>query len=426
LEYLSLSFTHKNTDIATREKLAFSNDLVKDGFLKKILLDENIHEAILLSTCNRIELIASVVCCKKASKVALKQFEMHSSIDINELHGRADLYENEGAIHHIFCVASSLDSLVVGETQIAGQLKDAFKFSLDKGYASTKLTRVLHYSFKCAARVRNVTQLGSGSVSVASTAVAQAKQLYKDISGVKALVIGAGEMSELACRHLLKYGFDIVICSRNIKKARILAHSIISDGNGEQYTANQIDVKPYDQLETLLNSMQLMITATSSPYPIITQEMVKPFDKVRNWFDIALPRDIEDINMKDLNIFSVDDLQCIVDENMELRASQAKEAYAIVGKMTIEFFNWLKSLNAEPMIKQLHLKSQKIIEKKLQNAIKKHFIDPQDQDNIKKLCQTVMAEFLHQPTTVLKNISSSTHGDMILDTTKNLFSLDVQ
>jgi glutamyl-tRNA reductase len=423
LEYLVVSFTHKNTDIATREKIAFNNDLEKESFLKKILSNDIINEAILLSTCNRIELLLSTHDSKASGKLAIDKFANHSALEHDDLFHRADIYDNESAIHHIFTVASSLDSLVVGETQIAGQLKDSFKFSIDKGFSGQKLSRVIHYAFKCAARVRNATQLGSGSVSVASTAVAQAKQMYQDRDGVKALVIGAGEMSDLACRHLLKYGFDVLICSRNIKKARVLAHSIISDGNGEEYEPSRIEVRPYDELETLLNSMELMITATSAPYPIIKKEMLKEVDFTRNWFDIALPRDIDNIEFKDLNIFSVDDLQCIVDDNMALRASQAKEAYFIVGSMTTEFYNWLNTLSVEPVIKELHSKSDEIIEKKIQSAIKKHFIRKEDEENIKKLCQTVMAEFLHNPTKKLKNLSNSHEGDVVLGTTQNLFGL---
>jgi glutamyl-tRNA reductase len=311
----------------------------------------------------------------------------------------------------------------VGETQIAGQVKDAFKFALDKGYASQKLSRVLHYAFKCAAKVRNITQLGTGSVSVASTAVAQAKQLYTDTSGVKALVIGAGEMSELACRHLLKYGFDVVICSRNIKKARVLAHSIVTDGNGENYEASRVDIKPYEQLEELLNSMELMVTATAAPYPIIKQGMLKEVGFTRNWFDIALPRDIEDIEFNGVNIYSVDDLQCIVDETLELRASQAKEAYSIVGHMTDEFFIWLKTLSVEPVIKSIRVQSNEIIEKKLQNALKKKFIKNEDKENVEKLCKSIMAEFLHGPTNKLRETSKVKDGDIVLGTTQNLFGL---
>lgn len=185
MEYIVISFTHKNSDIGTREKLSFNNEIEKESFLKNVTKHQPIHEAILLSTCNRIELIISTSDSKYAAKIGLENFAIHSSLEIEELNNRADIYENESAIHHIFTVASSLDSLVVGETQIAGQLKDAFKFSIEKNFSAQNLSRVLHYAFKCAARVRNATQLGSGSVSVASTAVAQAKQIFKNSQGSK-------------------------------------------------------------------------------------------------------------------------------------------------------------------------------------------------------------------------------------------------
>jgi glutamyl-tRNA reductase len=425
MEYLIVSFTHKNTDIKTREKLSFGNELEKETFLKQVLQNEYINEAMLISTCNRVELIASVQCCVNSSNELLKLFSNRSELDYADLKQRADIYENKAAIYHLFTVASSLDSLVVGETQIAGQLKDAFKFALEKNFASQKLVRVINFAFKCAAKVRNITQLGTGSVSVASTAVAKAKQLYKDTEGVKALVIGAGEMSELACRHLLKSGFDVVICSRNIKKARVLAHSILMDGNGEVYKPSQIDVQPYEALEQLLNSMELLVTATSSPYPIIKKEMIKPFDRNRNWFDIALPRDIEEMQIDGVNIYSVDDLQCIVNETLELRAGQAKEAFSIVGHMTEEFYIWLKTLSVEPIIKNIRTKSDEIIEKKIQNALKKKFIKNDDKVNIEKLCKSIMAEFLHTPTVKLKKVSTSLEGDEMLNITQDLFGIEL-
>jgi len=424
LEYSVISFTHKNTDISTREKLAFNNELEKERFLKTIIECDAIDEAILVSTCNRIELILNINDYKTAREFSLEIFSNHSTLLKEELEDLVDIFEGESAVHHIFTVASSLDSLVVGETQIAGQLKDAFKFSIEKNFSGKNLSRVLHFAFKCAARVRNITQLGSGSVSVASTAVAQAKQIYGENSGIKALVIGAGEMSELACRHLLKCGFNVLICSRNIKKARILAHSIVSDGNGNEYSHDQIEVRAYDQLEELLNSMELMVTATAAPYPIIKKEMVFSCGFIRHWFDIALPRDIENMEVDGVNIYSVDDLQSIVDETMELRASQAKEAFSIVSKMTQEFFSWLNTLSVEPVIKDIRLKSEDIIEKKIQNALKKHFIKKEDTKNIKKLCQTVMAEFLHIPTIRLKELSKQSDGDEVLEYIKDIFAIE--
>jgi glutamyl-tRNA reductase len=151
--------------------------------------------------------------------------------------------------------------------------------------------------------------------------------------------------------------------------------------------------------------------------------MVKPFEKTRHWFDIALPRDIDEIEFDDLNIYSVDDLQCIVDENMELRANKAKEAYHIVSLMTKEFFTWLQTLNVEPTIKHVHLKAEEIINKKIQNAIKKHFINEDEKENIKKLCQSVMNEFLHHPTIILKEQSKAIDSDVILTSAQELFGI---
>ena len=413
MEYLIVSFTHKNTDIKTREKLAFGNDFEKETFLKQVIEHDHIHEAILISTCNRVEFILSVSQCKDSGQHIIAQLANRSNIDLKELLGRADIYENEGAIHHLFTVASSLDSLVVGETQIAGQLKDAFKFATSKGFCGQKLARVMHYSFKCAARVRTATSLGTGSVSVASTAVAKAKEIYKDEDDIKAIVIGAGEMSELAIKHLLKSNFKVVICSRNLQKAKLLASTFDED----------IEVEPYDKLKELLNTKRLLITATSAPYPIIKEDMVDICNFTRNWFDIAVPRDIDDIDIDGINIYSVDDLQGIVDENVELRADAAKIAYGIVGKITIEFFSWIKTLSVEPTIKHLYTSADDIIQRKIQTAIKKGFIEEKDQQNIEILCKNIIKEFLHKPSNQLREVSKNMEGDVFLGTIQNLFGL---
>lgn len=206
MSYLSISFTHKNTDIHTREKLAFSDDNARETFLKTILDNAIIKEAVLLSTCNRVEIITTVNEIEKAKEIILKTLVKYSELDYEDLSLRANIYETSGAIHHLFTVASALDSLVIGETQIVGQLKDAYRLSLAKGYCSQGITRAMTYAFKCAASVRTATSLGTGSVSVASTAVAKAKSLIPNNEGVKALVVGAGEMSELTVKHLLSLG----------------------------------------------------------------------------------------------------------------------------------------------------------------------------------------------------------------------------
>ncbi|MCD8541413.1 MAG: glutamyl-tRNA reductase [Aliarcobacter cryaerophilus] len=414
MSYLVISFSHKNLDIKQREKLAFNSDEEKARFIRKLLEAATTSELVLLSTCNRVEIIAKSSNIKQSSKNIIENLASYSSLDFEFLYDRADIYDGDGAVHHLFSVASALDSLVIGETQIVGQLKDAFRFSQSFGFCGEAMSKVMHYAFKCAAQVRTATSLGTGSVSVASTAVAKAKELVGDSKGVNALVIGAGLMSELAVKHLISSGFDVTITSRDIKKAQNLADSFEAS----------IKVEPYSKLEELLEIMPVMITATSAPYPIITQENTPSSSISRYWFDIAVPRDIdEDISLSNLEIYSVDDLQDIVNENMSLRAEQAKTAYGIVSRMSMEFFEWLKSLEIEPLVKNLYVKGEEIIDKKVKNAIKKGFISAKDEENIRKLCQTVITEYLHNPSRQLKDISKNMECDVVIGTVQNMFGL---
>ena len=423
MSYLVISFSHKNIDIKMREKLAFNSDEDKDRFIKTILENEYTKEAVLLSTCNRVEIITRSSNIKISSKDIIKKLASYSRLDFDILYDRADIYDNAGAVHHLFSVASALDSLVIGETQIVGQLKDAFRFSQAKGHCSTNITRVMTFAFKCAANVRNATSLGTGSVSVASTAVAKAKDIIGNTKGVKALVIGAGEMSELTIKHLLSSGFDVVLTSRDLKKAQNLAATFLKETTRAQET--KIDVESYSELTNLLARIPVMITATSAPSPIITKENAPSASIDRYWFDIAVPRDIdENISLSGLEIFSVDDLQDIVNENMSLRAEQAKTAYGIVSRMSLEFFEWLKSLEIEPIVKNLYLKGETIIDKKVKNAIKKGFIRAEEEENIRKLCQTVITEYLHNPSKQLKDISKNMECDIVVGTVQNMFGLN--
>lgn len=416
MHYLIISFTHKNTEIALREKLSFNNDLEKDIFLKKIVDCNYINEAVVLSTCNRVEVIASVKDTFIAKNTILDEFCKKSVYYCDELSQVADIYEDENAIFHLFSVASSIDSLVIGETQIVGQLKDAYKFAQEKGYCSTKLSRAISYSFKCASAVRNETTLGSGSVSVASTAVAKAKQIFVNSDGIKATVIGAGEMSELCIRHLIRHNFSVLLLSRDFKKASILAESIGGD----------IEVRPYDELKSALNSTPLLFTATSAPYPIIKKEMLEYLEYDRYWFDIAIPRDIEEFELDGVKVYSVDDLKEIVDENIALRAKKAKQAYKIVKEMTESYFKWLNTLGVEPLIKAMYSKGDTIIDKKLDSAIKKGFIGEDQRENIDKLCHSIISKYLFEASKELRNISCEQDSDTVYESMQRVFNLSVE
>ncbi|RLA74877.1 MAG: glutamyl-tRNA reductase [Epsilonproteobacteria bacterium] len=419
MSYLIISYTHKNTDIDTREKLVFGDDNEKDIFVQKLLNQDYISEVMLTSTCNRVELFLFAKDIKKAVAFAIDCLQVHSNIEYEVLFDRASIYDNQNAIYHLFLVASSLDSLVVGETQIIGQIKDAFKYSLSKKYCDKNIVSAINYALKCATSVRNATSLGEGQVSVASTAVAIAKDIFKD-SKPQAVVVGVGAMCQIAMRHLLKNGFDTTILNRSYENATKLKKIILNEK--PQYK-NNITIKRFENLNDILLDTQLLFTATSSQNTIIKQQNIKPSTIHRHWFDMAVPRDIDHIEQTNLSLYAVDDLKLLIDKNIKLRQAEAKEGYKIVKNIQKEFFEHLEQVKLQPIIKHLHLKAQAIIDEKLDKAINKKFIDISNKQNTKKLCQTIIAKLLHEPTTHLKSKNKELNFEQIGKCFNNSFKL---
>jgi len=384
MHYLVISFSHKNCDIATRERLALSNSL-KDELYKSLLENDIINEVILLSTCNRVEFVGSVKDPYEATETVLSHFNGYSQIPIEELEGRADIYEDNGAIHHIFSVASALDSLVIGETQISGQLKEAFRDSFEKGYCSQKLARVMHFAFKCAAAVRNTTDISKNPVSIASAAVSLARDVLENLGGYTAIVVGAGEMGTLAAKHLISSGCNVILVGRDKEKLKALAQRL---GGITQYFT-------MDKLPQLINSYRLLFAATASKEPVIRRDMIEQRDFKRYWFDIAVPRDIEEIDIGNIEVFAVDDLKNIVEKTIAFREAQAKEAYKIVGKFTKEFFSWLQTLSIEPIIREIRERAKEISKEELQKALKKGFVPKEAEGNVYKLLHKIFNRFLN-------------------------------
>ncbi|MFP4486816.1 MAG: glutamyl-tRNA reductase [Campylobacterales bacterium] len=414
MHYSIVSFTHKNCDILTRERLALDSDEKKASFLGRLNSADFINESMVLSTCNRVEVIVNTRDHFRATDRIFNEIANYSNIDISELEGRADIYEDNGAIHHLFSVASSLDSLVVGETQISGQLKDAFKFSFENGFCSQKLSRVAHFAFKCSAEVRNCTGISKTPVSVASAAVVKAMAIYGTLEDRFALVIGAGEMSLLAAKHLVGHGAKVVVVNRDIERGREIVDEI---GKG-------CEARAFSELKELLNSYPLLFTATSAPHHIITKDMIEKREFARFWFDLAVPKDIAtDIECDNIEVVEVDDLQDIVSKNMALRQEQAKEAYKIVGRYSHEFYKWLKTLSIDPVIKRVRKTARDSSFKEIERAISKGYIPKEYEHAVKKVLHSAFNSFLHTPTTVLKDISKEPHADTVIESLKVLFDI---
>lgn len=401
MHYLNISFSHKNSTLEIREKLSYPNDTHLKGCLTKLNSSEVINESILISTCNRMEVFCSCSDVSKATQHIFEMLSLRAEISIEELEGRADIFDDSSAIHHLFSVAASLDSMVIGETQIAGQLKDAFRFSYDGGFSGQKLARAMHNAFKCAAKVRNATDISSKPVSIASVAVSNLKSIVQDLSGKKALVIGIGEMSEITAKHLISSGVDVYIMNRTKAKAFALAQSC---------GAKVLD---YEQLENAINEFEILFTATSAPTAIITDENIKSCDFDRYWFDMALPRDINCNKGEKINLYTIDDLKTIVSENISLREDSARAAHGIIGRAVVEFFEWLNTLDVEPMIKEIYQKASLAAKAESKRVIQNGYIPKEYEAQVNKMCEQVLKRFLHDMTHKMRSVSQESKSDMI-------------
>ncbi|PNV83754.1 MAG: glutamyl-tRNA reductase [Sulfurimonas sp.] len=412
MHYLNISFSHKNSTMEVREKLSYKDDLSTKACLGKLNAGEFINESVLISTCNRMEVFCSCSDIAAATKHIFEMLSARSGISIDELEGRADIFDDSSAIHHVFSVASSLDSMVVGETQIAGQLKDAFRFSYDNGYCGQKLARAMHNAFKCAAKVRNATDISSKPVSIASVAVAKLKSVLESVEGKKALVIGVGEMSEITAKHLISGGADVYIMNRTKEKALTLA---------QECGAEALDIC---ELPKAVNEFEILFTATSASEPIITDEIIKPCDFDRYWFDMALPRDINYHKGERINLYVIDDLKNIVDENISSREDSARKAHGIIGRSTVEFFEWLNTLNVEPMIKEIYQKAFEAARLETQRVLKKGYIPKEYEAEISKMSEQVLKRFLHEMTSKMRSVSEESKADMVTSALQFLIKKD--
>ena len=414
MSYQVVSFNHKNCEQGIREKLAFSsNDEIK-SMLDKLTGFDFIEEAYIVSTCNRVEIVLATKDSFSSYHAVLGMLSLKSKLSFFELKEMGSRYDDADAIAHIFSVVSALESLVIGESQITGQVKEAYRFSFENKTAGKKLNRVISYAMKCAAEVRNVTNISRYPLSIASVAVTQANKIYGDnITGMTAVVIGAGEMGLIAIKNLLRLGCDIVILGRDKDKLKAIAKSLSSD----------VRYDTMDNLHKYLNKYRLLFSATSSKDTIIKPYMIEADNIDRVWFDMAIPRDIDDMPLKKLQLFRIDDLKGISKENYALKQEQANRAIDIVQKYKDEFYKWLRALSIEPVIKDMRLQAKDAIEKELDRAIKKKFVPKEYRDNMQKMAEQMFNRFLHKATQNLRHCSSEIDSGKRVEAIKEIFEI---
>ena len=415
--YQVVSFSHKNCDQGMREKLAFASDKEKIEMLNLLVAFEFVHEAFIVSTCNRVEVVIATRDNFSSFHAILGLMAQKSDVNFYELKQTAERYDDEEAVHHIFSVVSSLESLVVGESQITGQVKEAFMLSYKNGTANRKLNRLLSYAVKCAAEVRNATNISQNPISIASVAVAQAHEILGDnMAGMTGVVLGAGEMGVLAAKHLLRAKCDVIMLGRDFEKVKL-----VTDALGENVKADTVE-----NLTKYINRYRLLFSATSSNEPVVNKEMIESDSVERLWFDMAIPRDIEDMGMQTLQLFRIDDLKSISQSNHAMREEQAVRASAIVDKYKEEFYAWLRALSIEPVIKQMRKDVSDAIDVEINRAIKKGFVPVAHEANMRKMAEQMFKRFLHQPTQNLRKLSTEKTNANYIESVKSMFNIDTE
>ena len=413
--YQVVSFNYKKCSLEQRESIAFKDENEIKSFLNTLTDFDFILEAFVVNTCNRVEIVVASRDNFATYHAILGILSKTKGINFYELEKSALRFEENEAVEHFFNVVSSLDSMVVGEAQITGQVKEAFRLSFKNGTAGKELNRLLSYASKCAAEIRNSTNISEHPISIASVAVAQAEDELSSLSGMVGVVIGSGEMGKLAAKHLLRAGADVLLVSRTKEHAQELAQEL-----GEN-----VKVGEYEKLPIYINKYRLLFTATSSKEPIITSSMIEEKKMDRLWFDMAIPRDIEkSINVDRIKTYYIDDLQEISKNNHALRKEQAVIAADIVKKHKREFLRWLQALAVEPVIKQIRLNIQDIVKQEVARVTKKGYLPKESSENLEYMALQLFDKFLHNPTKKMRELSKESEGTVAINAIKEIFNVN--
>ncbi|MBN2284765.1 MAG: glutamyl-tRNA reductase [Deltaproteobacteria bacterium] len=415
-----IGMNHRTAPVEIRELLAISceDDIKTIDMLKSV---PTVLEALYLSTCNRIEVVAHVRDMDDALK-NLKEFVFsHGNLPRRELERCLYVYRNEDAARHLFRVAASLDSMVMGEPQILGQVKDAYRRSVERDASGVILNRLLHHAFRTAKRVRTETAVAGNAVSVSYAAVELAKRIFGSLNNKTALLVGAGDMAELSARHLMNNGVGkVIVANRTYERACSLA--------GE-FQGEAIDL---DHLVDGLGRADIIISSTGSPGYVIQEHMIESALRRRKnrllfLMDIAVPRDIEPSvgRIDNVYLYNIDNLQEVVDRNMRGRLKEAEKAEAIIDEEVEGFSRWARSLEVVPTIVDLRGKVDGIIAGEMERAgpwIKG--LHARDRENVDALVRAIINKVLHDPVTGLKEESENGGAHSYVAAMKRLFRLE--
>jgi glutamyl-tRNA reductase len=394
-----LGINHRTAPVALREKVAFSEERLIAA-LRTLRQESGVAEVVILSTCNRTE----VYWAGSASGAELSQWlERHHGPHL-DLAASLYVHQEQRAVEHAFSVASGLDSMVLGEAQILGQLKDAYRTAQEAGSTGPALNKLFQAAFSAAKRVRTETRIGENAVSLASAAVSLARRVYSDMSAHTALMVGAGDMNALAARHFLAAGVKrLVIANRTLSRAQTLAAELKAHAIG------------LDDLDQELAQADIVIACTASPVALITKQATEAAIRTRRrrpifMLDLAVPRDIEPAvaDLEDVYLFSIDDLQTLIDENRQQRAVAADGARRVIDEEVAHFLTESRAHDAGPAIRALRSQADGIRLQSVEQARRLLAAGKSPDEVMEYLANTLTTRLLHAPTQALRQAAEST------------------
>ena len=404
---LTLGLNHNTAPVALREKLAFPTKEAIGTALSDLRghLKSLAPEAAILSTCNRTEIYCKTDAPDEAGQALTEWIGRHRGVDgEGNLAEHLYLLPNQGAVRHAFRVASGLDSMVLGEPQILGQMKTAARVAQDSNMLGSHLHQLFQRSFSVAKEVRTQTAIGAQSVSMSAASVRLGEQIFENLADCSVLLIGAGEMIELCAAHWAPHPRRMVIANRTLERARPLA---------ERFGATTMALSDLPQQ---LENFDVVISCTASSLPIIGLGMVERSVRQRRhrpvlMIDLAVPRDIEDevSRLDDVFLYTVDDLREVVDAGLEGRRLAVAEAESIIDTQVNAFMNWLVQRQSVPLIQELHARSDVVRQQEVERARKMLAKGEDPAVVLEALSRALTAKFMHGPTTLLSHHAGKDH-----------------
>ena len=399
----TLGINHHSAPLAIRERVAFGADKLGHA-LADLTSARPVREVAILSTCNRTE----IYCAAESPDVVIDWLSHYHQVPRDELAPYIYTHDQPEAIRHAFRVASGLDSMVIGEPQILGQMKDAVRAAEENGTLGTQLHKLFQRSFSVAKEVRSTTAIGANIVSMAAAGVHLAERIFESISGQRILFIGAGEMIELCAAHFCaQKPKQVTIANRTLERGRALA---------ERYGGTAIRL---DELGEHLAAHDIVVSCTASPLPIIGLGMVERAIKARRhrpmfMVDLAVPRDIEEEvgRMDDIFLYTVDDLAQVVESGLESRQAAVVEAEDIIASRVKDFLGWLESRDTVPVIRSLRDSAERMRRHEMEHALKLLAKGENPEKVLDHLAHRLTNKFLHAPTQTLNAADGSERAEL--------------